>query len=127
VRSLLGKTKPSQADLEGGQSIRKEEEMEQERGFFGQLFDFSFTEFITTKIIRVLYGLIIFFSAVIAIVAIVGSFSESAVVGAVVLVVSPLWLLLSVVVGRVILEIVVVMFRIAEHVGDIAKQQLEES
>jgi len=124
---LLGKTKPSQADLEGGQSIRKEEEMEQERGFFGQLFDFSFTEFITTKIIRVLYGLIIFFSAVIAIVAIVGSFSESAVVGAVVLVVSPLWLLLSVVVGRVILEIVVVMFRIAEHVGDIAKQQLEES
>lgn len=34
--------------------------MEQKRGFFGQLFDFSFTEFITTKAIKVLYGLAIF-------------------------------------------------------------------
>lgn len=101
--------------------------MEQERGFFGQLFDFSFTEFITTKAIKVLYGLAIFFAAAIAIVAIVGAFGESAVAGGIVLVLSPLWLLLCVVVARVMMEIVVVLFRIAEHVGDIARQQQEES
>ena len=101
--------------------------MERKRGFFAQLFDFSFTEFLTTKIIKVLYGLIIFFAAVIAIVVIVGSFSESAVAGAVFLVLSPLWLLLCVVVARVILEIVVVLFRIAEHVGDIARREQRDS
>lgn len=97
--------------------------MEQTRGFFGQLFDFSFTAFITTKIIKVLYGLAIFFAAAIAIVGIVGAFSESAVAGGVLLVLSPVWLLLYVVVARVMLEIVVVMFRIAEHVGDIARRE----
>jgi len=97
--------------------------MEQKRGFFGQLFDFSFTEFITTKIIKVLYGLAIFFAAAIAIIGIVGAFSESAVAGGVLLVLSPVWLLLYVIVARVMLEIVVVMFRIAEHVGDIAGRE----
>lgn len=101
--------------------------MEQKRGFFSQLFDFSFTQFITTRIIKVLYGLAIFFAAAIAVVGIVGAFSESAVAGSVLLVLSPLWLLLCVVFARVMLEIVVVMFRIAEHVGDIARQRQEES
>lgn len=101
--------------------------MERKRGFFGQLFDFSFTEFITTKAIKVLYGLAIFFAAAIAIVGIAGAFSESAVAGGVVLVLSPVWLLLCVVVARITLEIVIVAFRIAEHVGDIARQQQRES
>ncbi len=101
--------------------------MEQKSGFFGQLFDFSFTEFVTTRIIKVLFGLAIFFSVVIAIIIIVSAFYDSTAAGAVALVLSPLWILLCVVVARVILEIVVVMFRIAEHVGDIAKQQQEKS
>ena len=97
--------------------------MEQKRGFLGQLFDFSFAEFITTKIIRVLYALAIFMAAATAIVVIVGAFNESAVAGGVLLVLSPIWLLLCVVVARVMLEIVVVMFRIAEYVGDIARRE----
>ena len=97
--------------------------MEQRRQFFSQLFDFSFTEFVTTRIIKVLYVLAIFFAAAIAIVGIVGAFSESAVAGGVLLVLSPLWLLLCVVVARVMLEIVVVMFRIAEYVGEIARRE----
>ena len=101
--------------------------MQKKGGFFGQLFDFSFTEFITTRIIKVLYGLAIFLAAVIAIVGIVGAFSESAVAGGVLLVLSPLWLLLCIVIARVMLEVVVVGFRIAEHVGDIARQQQGES
>ena len=31
--------------------------MKEEKGVFASLFDFSFTEFITTKIIKVLYAL----------------------------------------------------------------------
>lgn len=97
--------------------------MEGRKGFFAQLFDFSFTEFVTTRIIKVLYGLAIFFIVVITVIAIVGSFRESVAAGAVVLVLSPLWILLSVIVVRVLLEIVVVVFRIAEHVGQLSKRQ----
>ena len=97
--------------------------MEGRKGFFAQLFDFSFTEFVTTRIIKVLYGLAIFFIVAIAVIAIVGSFRESVAAGAVVLVLSPLWILLSVIVVRVLLEIVVVVFRIAEHVGQFSKKQ----
>ena len=97
--------------------------MEQRKGFFALLLDFSFKEFVTTKIIKVLYGLAIFFFVVIAVLLIVGSFRESAAAGAVVLVLSPFWILLSTVVTRVMLEIVIVLFRIAEHVGEISRQQ----
>ena len=101
--------------------------MEQERGFFGQLVDFSFTEFVTTKIIKVLFGLSIFFSFVVAIIVIVSAFYDSTAAGAVALVLSPLWILLCIVVARVLLEIVIVVFRIAEHVGEISRQQQKES
>jgi uncharacterized membrane protein len=100
--------------------------MEQERGFFGQLVDFSFTEFVTTRIIKVLFGLVIFFTVVIAIIIIVSAFYDSIAAGAVALVLSPLWILLSIVVARVLLEIVIVVFRIAEHVGEISRQQQKE-
>jgi hypothetical protein len=58
------------------------------------------------RAIKVLYGLAIFFAAAIAIVVIVGAFGESAVAGGVVLVLSPLWLILCMVVAKVMMEIV---------------------
>lgn len=100
--------------------------MAQIRGFFGQLLDFSFTEFITTKIIKVLYGLAIFIAAVFTILLIIGAFSDSVASGVILLVLSPLWLLLCVTVSRLILEMVLVAFRMAEHVGYLAKQQQRE-
>ena len=100
--------------------------MEQKRGFFGQLMDFSFTEFITTKIIKVLYGLSIFIAAVFTILVIVGAFSDSVASGVILLVLSPLWFLLCVTVSRIILEMVMIAFRIAENVGYLAKQQQRE-
>ncbi len=101
--------------------------MEHEKGFFGQLFDFSFTGFIITKVVKLLYGLGIFFGLAGTIVVIVGAFTDSTAAGAVVLALSPLSLLLYIVAIRVLLEIVIALFRIAENVGDIARQGQEKS
>ena len=100
--------------------------MAQRRGYIKQLLDFSFSEFITTKIIKVLYGFSIFVATVFAIAAIVNGFTESVASGAILIVLSPLWLLLCATVSRIMLEMVMVAFRIAEHVGYMAKQQQGE-
>jgi len=97
--------------------------MVQRKGFFGQLLDFSFSEFITTRIIKVLYGVSIFLAFVVAMVVIVGAFTESIASGFILIVLSPLWLLLCATVSRITLEMIMVAFRIAEHVSYLAKQQ----
>lgn len=96
--------------------------MENEKGFFGQLFDFTFTQFIITKVVKLLYGLGIFFGLVGTVAIIVGAFRDTTAAGAIALALSPLWLLLYIVAIRVLLEIVIAVFRIAESVGTIAKQ-----
>jgi hypothetical protein len=96
--------------------------MEEAKGFFGALFDFSFTEFVTTKIIKVLFALAIIGSAIAAIAYIAMSFSASSGLGVVVLLLSPAIFILYVILARVWLEVIIVLFRIAEHVSDIAKK-----
>ena len=101
--------------------------MDGRMGFVKALFDFSFTEFVTTKILKILYGILIFFAGLGALGIIVSGFYQSAGRGIVMLIISPLLFLLYVIVARVWLEIVIVIFRIAEHTGDIAKQVKKES
>jgi len=95
--------------------------MEQGAGFFASLFDFSFTEFITTKLIKFLYGLGMLLGALMALALIIGGFAQSAIVGILFLVLSPLVFLLYVIGARVWLELVIVVFRVAEHTAEIAK------
>lgn len=96
--------------------------MEQERGFFGSLFDFSFTSFVTTKIIKVLYGLLIAGAVVFSLVLIVGSFSDSPGAGVFMLVIgAPLFFFIAVLYARVVLELIIVVFRIADHTAEIAE------
>jgi len=95
--------------------------MEQEAGFFASLFDFSFTEFITTKLIKFLYGLGMLLGGVMALGLIIAGFAQSAIMGIVFLVLSPLVFLLYVIGARVWLELVIIVFRIAEHTAEIAK------
>ena len=85
------------------------------------MFDFSFTEFITTKLIKFLYGLGMLLGALMALGLIITGFTQSAIVGILFLILSPLVFLLYVIGARVWLEIVIVIFRIAEHTADIAK------
>ena len=97
--------------------------MEQGTGFFASLFDFSFTEFITTKLIKFLYGLGMLLGGLMALALIIAGFTQKAIVGILFLILSPLVFLLYVIAARVWLELIIVVFRIAEHTAEIAKQR----
>ena len=98
--------------------------MEQAKGFLEALFDFSFTSFITSRIVKLLYGLSIGWAALLALWLIVGGFNVSSGAGVfTLLILAPLVFLLVVAYARVMLELVIVIFRIAEHVAQIAQQR----
>jgi hypothetical protein len=90
-------------------------------GFFSALFDFSFSTFVTTRIIKVLYIL----SIVLAGLAALGLFFSLAFqgVGGVIggIIVAPLLFLFYVILARVWMEIIIVLFRIAENTFEIAR------
>jgi hypothetical protein len=92
-------------------------------GFFRALFDFSFTEFVTTRLIRLLYAIGVLVGAVIAIGAIARGFDAGAGAGIVALILAPLIFLLVVILARVWLEIIIVVFRIAEYLRDMAGER----
>ena len=101
--------------------------MERE-GFFQALFDFSFTSFITSKLIRILYGLAILGAAFGALLLIVAGFSDSTATGLLMLFIGgPLFFVFSVIYARVLLELIIVIFRIAEHAAEIAALLREKS
>ncbi|MFH1038073.1 MAG: DUF4282 domain-containing protein [PVC group bacterium] len=86
-----------------------------EKGFLGTIFDFSFTEFVTTKVIKFLLGLAIVVNAIITIVMIVNGFNNSAILGIVILILSPVVYLVLMLFSRIYLELIIVIFRIAEN------------
>lgn len=87
----------------------------QDKGFLGTMFDFSFSEFITTKVIKVLLGLAMIINAVITIFVIVNAFRAGVVGGIIVLIISPLIYLIMMLFSRIYLELIIVVFRIAEN------------
>ncbi len=87
------------------------------KGFFGALFDFSFTSLVTTRIIKVLYVLILVLAVLSALVYTVIAFRVSAVFGFLTLVIGdPLFIIIVMAFWRLVLEAFVVVFRIAEDV-----------
>jgi len=90
-------------------------------GFFKSLFDLSFTSLITTKLIKILYGLSIAGLAIASLFWVVVGMKLS---GEGFMAVFPLALpffLFGVCYTRVMLEITIVVFRIAEHTAEIAQ------
>jgi hypothetical protein len=85
-----------------------------ERGFLGSLFDVSFSSLITTKVIKVLYVLSMVMIGLGALVFIVAGFSNSGGSGVLALVLAPLLGLLYLIYVRVLLELVIAVFRIME-------------
>ncbi|WPD22038.1 MAG: DUF4282 domain-containing protein [Candidatus Electrothrix scaldis] len=92
-----------------------------EKKFFGSLFDFSFSGFITTEIVKILYGISIFFAGIFAVMFIVAGFSRSVGSGIGSLFISPVIFFLQVIVSRMWLELVVVIFKIAENTSNMRK------
>lgn len=108
----------------------------QSRGFFRSLADLSFTSFVTAKVIKFLYVLSVIFIVVYVLFttislttfaagfvsAIAGSDVLGVVAGAgVFLVLTPLFLLIAITYVRVLLEIVVVLFKISDNTAEVAR------
>ena len=102
--------------------------MESQRGFFESLFDFTFTHFITSKIIKFLYGLSIAIAALVTLFFIISAFAKSFWMGSLMLLIGgPIFFLLSVIYSRITLEIIIVIFRISDYAAEIAKQGQSEA
>jgi Domain of unknown function (DUF4282) len=87
------------------------------RGFLSALFDFSFTSFVTTKIIKVLYVLILVLAVISALIYTIVAFRVSATFGFLTLIIGdPLFILIVMAFWRLVLESFAVRFRIAEDV-----------
>lgn len=85
-------------------------------GFFGALFDFSFTEFITPKVVRFVYilatiGLLLFY-----VIFTISAFSQSAAAGVAVLVLGALAVLIYLALIRMTLEFYVAIVRMSEDI-----------
>ncbi len=90
------------------------------RGFMTALFDYSFTSFVTPKIIKVLYLLATIVVALSTLVLVLAAFSNSGGAGILTLViVAPLFFLISMIYARVLLELVIVFFRINGNVQEL--------
>jgi hypothetical protein len=88
-----------------------------EKGFLGSLFDFSFSSFVTPKIIKVLYVLFTIWTALVAIVILILGFRTGGVAGGLftLIVIEPIFVLLTLGIYRVVLEAFMVIFRIYEE------------
>ena len=94
----------------------------QTKGFSESLFDFSFTSLITTKLIKILYGLSMAGLALGLLLLVIIALINSPGAGVLLLILSPLFFLFGVCYTRVMLEIIIVVFRICEHTTEIAQQ-----
>jgi hypothetical protein len=84
-------------------------------GMLKTLLDYRFTRFITVNIVQILYVLGVVVIALYTFAGVIAMLRASVWVGLLALVFSPLVFLISVLVLRVYLELIVVIFRIAEN------------
>jgi hypothetical protein len=94
-----------------------------EKGFLGSLLDFSFTSLVTPKIIKVLYILLTIWTALVALFILVIGFKTGGVAGGLftLIIVEPIFILLTLGIWRVILEAFMVVFRVYEETKKIAE------
>jgi len=80
--------------------------------FFKALFDFSFSEFVTPKIIKFLYILFIILAVVQTVIIIASAFAVKLIIGLLILIVSPAIFSIMIILARLFLEIIIIIFRI---------------
>jgi Domain of unknown function (DUF4282) len=105
------------ASEQGVYPQRAPQQVAESKGFFGALFDFSFTSFVTTKIIKVLYVLILVLAVVSALVYTIIAFRVSPGFGILTLVIGdPLFIIIVMAFWRLVLEAFIVVFRISDDI-----------
>jgi hypothetical protein len=104
-----------------GASSAKKTKQPGEKGFIGSLFDFSFNTFVTPKIIKVLYVLLTLWTALVGLILLVLGFRTGGLAGGLftLIIVEPIFVLLTLGIYRVVLEAFMVVFRIYEEVKQV--------
>ncbi len=97
-----------------------------EKGFFGALFDISFSEFITVRLIKVLFVIAIIGSAIGAVTILIGGIASGGGAAFLSIIMAPIAFFLYVLMARVWLELILVMFRISDNVDKLAEQKSTE-
>jgi hypothetical protein len=102
-----------------------------DKGFVGSLFDFSFTSYVTTKVLKVIYVLWM----LLAVGVLLGGFVQavdqmtsrygSILVGLLTLIIAPLAAVFTLILGRMYTELIIVAFRIAENLQEINRKTKE--
>lgn len=87
------------------------------KGFFGALFDFSFSHFITPMVVKVVYILGLIAMSLAFVILLVASFADSTAAGLVTLVIGPVVLLLYLCLFRMTLEFYVAIVRMSEDIN----------
>jgi hypothetical protein len=93
-----------------------------DRGFFGSLFDFSFDNFVATKFVKFLYVLALILMSVGAIVYLVVGLAflgRGSGLGLVFIILAPIFWLIGLILTRISLERIIVIFKISEDIKDI--------
>lgn len=95
--------------------------MSDKTGFFKTLMDFSFSALIAPKVVKFLYVVCIIACAFASLSVVITGFATSIASGFLLLIFSPVFFVLMVIMARIYLEIIIVIFRIAEDIQQIAK------
>jgi len=89
--------------------------MENVKGFLGSLFDLRFKNFITPKLISILYILMLIGAGLAALFVIIGAFSESFGYGLLRFIMGIVGFLICMIIARVWLEVTIILFKIEEN------------
>jgi hypothetical protein len=94
------------------------------KSFFRSLYDFSFGTFVTSRVLKVLYGLVVILYSLTAVVAFLLLLIKGGVIGIVLAIVFvPLLYFIYLVVTRLLFESLMVVFRIGDDVRAIAQRR----
>jgi len=88
---------------------------------FGAIFDFSFSRFAVVELVKVLYVIAIVLAVIAVIIGIVSAFASSFWAGLFSIILAPVVFIVYIFIARVWLELLVVVFRIADHTREIAE------
>ncbi len=100
--------------------------MENEKGVIEGLMDFSFSVLVTSRMTKLLYGLHLFLGLVVAVAVVLNGFRVSTDQGLLMLILAMLGLAFWVLYLRVLLEVLVVVFRMGEDLAVIAARARQE-
>lgn len=97
------------------------------KGFFASLFDLSFTEFVTTKVIKLIFIIAIIASGIGALLLLIGGISSGVAEALLAIILAPIAFFVYVLLARIWLEVIIVLFRIADNTGRLVEQGADKN